>query len=727
MSCLAHRLTRILILLAAAGLVLPATAATRRFALITAANDGGPDRTRLRFARSDAEAVSDLLSELGGVAGADRILALNTDREGLEQALVTARERLQAAAGSADRIELIFYYSGHSDEEGLLLGKERYGYRELRKALEAMKTDVRIAVLDSCASGALTRAKGGVARAPFLVDDSRQVKGQAILTSSSADEASQESDRIGGSFFTHYLVSGLRGAADSDADQTVTLAEAYQFAFRETLARTERTQGGAQHPNYDFQLSGTGDVVMTDLRQASSTLVIAAELGGRVYLRDTAGHLVAELKKPAGSPVVLGLQPGTYEITLDDGQQLSAGRITLESGTPAGLGPEGLRIIPREVAVARGEFPPADLARIEDRFFGFGLLPLPPQHAYRHSLQLHLLGARSTALDGLALGFGLSLVDEEMQGLQLSLVGNSAGRGSGAQIAVGGNRLAGSSRMLQVAAGGNIARGHLRWGQLAAGFNIVGGDTSGVQLSAGFNITSGDLKGLQATAGFNVAGEVRGGQLAAGFNVAHGPVHGAQLSAGFNITPELKGTQLSVLNVTTKLEGWQIGVVNVAVDGSEGEAIGVLNFIGGGIHRFRLWGDDLHGLNAGLKLGSRHVYSLISMGMAPGSSPLRFTAQFGLGVEQKLIGPLSLNLELTGGSEHFGTWNMAGYSLVGRFSALAVVKLWKVRVVGGVGLNGFFSDQGDRADLAWLGPQFTYTSGRHTGRIWPGLVLGLEL
>ena len=44
-------------------------------------------------------------------------------------------------------------------------------------------------------------------------------------------EAAQESDRICASYFTHYLVSGFRGAADLSGDGKVTLNEAYQFAF----------------------------------------------------------------------------------------------------------------------------------------------------------------------------------------------------------------------------------------------------------------------------------------------------------------------------------------------------------------------------------------------------------------------------------------------------------------------------------------------------------------
>ena len=52
-----------------------------------------------------------------------------------------------------------------------------------------------------------------------------------MITSSAAREAALESAEIEASFFSHHLISGLRGAADTSGDGLVTLAEAYQYAF----------------------------------------------------------------------------------------------------------------------------------------------------------------------------------------------------------------------------------------------------------------------------------------------------------------------------------------------------------------------------------------------------------------------------------------------------------------------------------------------------------------
>lgn len=73
---------------------------------------------------------------------------------------------------------------------------------------------MRIAILDSFSSVAFTRIKGEKFRTPFVPDSSFNMKGDAFMTSSSINKASQESDAIRGSFFTYYLVAGLRGAVD---------------------------------------------------------------------------------------------------------------------------------------------------------------------------------------------------------------------------------------------------------------------------------------------------------------------------------------------------------------------------------------------------------------------------------------------------------------------------------------------------------------------------------
>src|SRR5208283_4450521 len=185
----------------------------------------------------------------------------------------------------------------------------------------------------------------GQARPAFLFDASSDMTGHAYLTSASAEEAAQESDRIGSSFFTHYLVSGLRGAADTKGDGTVTLNEAYTYAFQETLASTEKTEYGPQHPAYDINLSGSGDLVLTDLRSSSAILRVGEDVAGRLYLRDEAGNLAVELNKAGGQKTELGLEPGVYSVVLDARTSRMQGSVRVNGRQPANLTLASLRAV----------------------------------------------------------------------------------------------------------------------------------------------------------------------------------------------------------------------------------------------------------------------------------------------------------------------------------------------------------------------------------------------
>ncbi len=329
----------------------------QRFTLIIGANLGGADRPRLQYAITDAERVARVMVELGGVDPANEIVLKQPRPSEMAEALGRLQRRVSDARrmGGGGRTEVLLYYSGHADEQGLLLGDDRYSYRTLRDRLDEIPADVRIAVLDACASGAFTRIKSGKPRPAFLVDESSAMRGHAFLTSSAATEAAQESDRIRASYFTHYLVSGFRGAADLSGDGRVTLNEAYQFAFTETLGRTVDTRGGAQHPSYDISLSGTGDVVMTDLRQTTATLVLVEELDGRFFIRNDRSELVVELYKPRGRRVELGVEPGVYEVRLEIQKRSLLAKTDLTAGGTIALDEKQFGTVAVESARKRGD------------------------------------------------------------------------------------------------------------------------------------------------------------------------------------------------------------------------------------------------------------------------------------------------------------------------------------------------------------------------------------
>ncbi|MBW2735307.1 MAG: caspase family protein, partial [Deltaproteobacteria bacterium] len=318
-----------------------ANAATHRFALVVGQNSGHDPTRVLRFAEHDARKVSRTLVQLGGFPKKQVVLLTNTSADALIRALKKLEGRIARVAQRAqDRALVVFYYSGHADADRLELGKSTLAFSKISSFLKQSKATVRLAWIDSCFSGRLVTAKGARPKAGFSirVTDQLESRGYAVITSSAADEASQESAEVRGSLFTHYLVSGLRGAADASRDGRVTLSETYRYVYGRTVARTSAHVGGGQHPTYDFQLQGRGEVVLTQLKKRSSHLVVQSPDVGRVVVIDQRKEqMLAEADVLAGHPAHLALPPGDYIVYLLEQGTAYRARTRLASGATVAL------------------------------------------------------------------------------------------------------------------------------------------------------------------------------------------------------------------------------------------------------------------------------------------------------------------------------------------------------------------------------------------------------
>jgi len=297
----------------------PAEAAIRRFALLVANNDGDKGTQPLVFAHDDLAKMEGVLEELGGYQPDDIRSLTAAQRRHVLDAFGVVRADIAEAQESGDEVVFLFYYSGHADDDRLQLGATELTYDEIEAMLDLSGAEVRLAFIDACQSGALTRAKGGTRAPSFVFDVSERLgaQGTVIITSSTGDENSQESDEIGGSYFTHYLVSGLYGAADRNRDEQVTLAEAYDYVYNETVLRTSGTRSGAQHPTFEWDLAGEGDLLLADLDSSRATLVFDEELVGAFAVFDvTRRAFVAEvdLFRSEGGDRKLAIRPGRYQV-----------------------------------------------------------------------------------------------------------------------------------------------------------------------------------------------------------------------------------------------------------------------------------------------------------------------------------------------------------------------------------------------------------------------------
>jgi hypothetical protein len=340
--------------LLAAALLQPAIGAERRYAVVVGANLGGPDQEPLRFAERDAERTAAVLRDLAGVHQEDLVLLLAPDAASLERVLARTAQRVAAETAEGDRTLLFVYYSGHADERGLRLGPSAFALDALREQVEAMPVDVRVLLVDACRSGEILRSKGATPVEPFAITirGPEQSEGLAILTSASGEEDAQESDRLQSGVFTHHLLAGLQGAADTSADHKVSLSEAYQYAYDRTLMTTSRAPT-LQHPSYVFDLRGQRDLVLTELESGNGTGQLElSEAGQYVFFDPKGSDLVVEAEvAEAGT---LALPAGSYLVRRRLPAEVYQGEVVIEAGGRTVLEPSSLALMPYGHTARRG-------------------------------------------------------------------------------------------------------------------------------------------------------------------------------------------------------------------------------------------------------------------------------------------------------------------------------------------------------------------------------------
>lgn len=607
----------------------------KRYAILVGANDGGDERAILRYAETDAKTIAAVFSDIGGIENNNSILLLNPNKDTLIRSFNRITNYIQDITDET-RTEIIFYYSGHSDEEGLLIRDAHFKYRDLKRYLDGTNADVKIGILDSCSSGAFTRLKGGKHNAPFLVDESIKTEGHAYITSAAEDEAAQESNRLQASFFTHYLVSALRGAADTSADGKVSLHEAYSYASNETLARTESTHAGAQHASYDFRLSGSGDLVLTDLRDAESHLVLTENDFGRFFIRDSQDNLISEVNKRYGSPLKISVPASIYTIIKEVDGLYSKQEIPLHSGKLVRVDPYSYVEFKPERNVSRGHSP----NQIEYE------LNVPETTAFLGWSTMDKVRAASMDINFISKAGSL-------EGFQMSLANFVVNDAYGAQVSAFLNINGGDLSGIQFSGLFNISGGNIEnWGvQFSALFNTVsmGSDSLTIQYSGLFNTIGLDTEGFtfqnaglfniiggnshsftwQMAGLFNKSKDINGVQMSSFINLAN-DLKGAQLSIIYNKATDVYGTQIALVNFADYVYGTQIGLINVNKD-IKGLSLGLLNISTEGRKNFSYrFNGSTQEHYIDYQFGSSYFYNILYVGL-----PIDFSdidhVNFGLG------------------------------------------------------------------------------------------------
>lgn len=121
----------------------------------------------------------------------------------------------------------------------------------------------RLLLVDACRNNVNGTARS-VSLAPARNKLQMHVKdGLCVLSSCSDGELSYESDELKHGVFMHYVLDGLRGAADTNSDKRVSLIELFSFVGPQTIQFTKRRYGAAQTPRLKGEFSS--DFIIVDV------------------------------------------------------------------------------------------------------------------------------------------------------------------------------------------------------------------------------------------------------------------------------------------------------------------------------------------------------------------------------------------------------------------------------------------------------------------------------
>ena len=312
-----RRLARCLVLvlfglavLVGSGTVQASPPPMRRLAVVVGSNDPPAGQVPLRFAHDDASELAAVLEQVGGFSASDVQILLDPRPADLLTALDGVAKTAAEAGGN---VLFVFYYSGHSDGHALFPHGEPLALADVRERVERLGARIRVGILDTCRGGSWTQTKGLTPGPPLPMADLLNVdtEGTALVSSSSGIENAHEAEAVHGSFFTHYLAAGLRGAADIAGDGNVTLQEAFDYARERTVGASARLAKTPQHPSFELALRGRQDIVLTTLVSSTSALQVTAARAPVEIIQLSTGVTVADAPAAPG-PVRVALPPGRY-------------------------------------------------------------------------------------------------------------------------------------------------------------------------------------------------------------------------------------------------------------------------------------------------------------------------------------------------------------------------------------------------------------------------------
>jgi hypothetical protein len=210
----------------------------------------------LRYTDDDAYHLYAFLKSPEGGAIPDDNISILIDDAATKKNIAREISNTFSKADANDVIML--YMSGHG-LDGAFVPVDFDGtnnllaYDDILSLINASPAKHKLYVTDACHSGSMYAAKTPYDMA--LTDFYAKIKnvngGTAIITSSKKDEVSLEYSGMRHGVFSHYLINGLKGEANTNKDQFISVEELFNFIYLNVRNHTNNTQTPSIYGDYD--------------------------------------------------------------------------------------------------------------------------------------------------------------------------------------------------------------------------------------------------------------------------------------------------------------------------------------------------------------------------------------------------------------------------------------------------------------------------------------------
>ena len=206
-----------------------------------------PHIRSLNYTDDDAYRVANFLQRPEGGALPDEQIRILIDESATRNKILAETRALFSNADGDDVV--LFYFSGHG-MDGSFLPRDFTGstnklyHSEIRKIFDSSNAKHKICLADACHSGSLDRSNKDMGA---VIDNyynawSSSSGGMVLMMSSKAEETSIENNGLRQGIFSHFLMRGLYGAANSNGDNLIRLDELFDYVQENVSHYTHQYQ-----------------------------------------------------------------------------------------------------------------------------------------------------------------------------------------------------------------------------------------------------------------------------------------------------------------------------------------------------------------------------------------------------------------------------------------------------------------------------------------------------